>query len=188
MRYNSEFIAIIPDGDFVITLNNSEECQHASGARFLVSSRQLRSASSYFENMFTPKLSAEVCIGDDGRYHHNVVGFSLAAMSIVMNTAHLQAHMIPRKVTLETFASITKCSVDLKMEGGLKPYYNTWVVQLKKLVPSYQYGPDVVRWLLLAVLCQNWSMFRGLAVAAMTRSPLKIDFQGLPFSSHAKGE
>ncbi|KAH3942731.1 hypothetical protein HBH70_072690 [Parastagonospora nodorum] len=183
---NNEFIAIISDDDLVITLNNSEECQHASGARFLVSSRQLRSVSSYFEDLFTPELSAEICIGDDGRYHHKVLDFSLAAMSFVMNIAHLQTHMVPRNVTLETFISIITCCTDLSVDIELQPYNNIWVPQLNKLVRSYQYGVEGMRWLLFAYLRDDWYMFRTSAVAMMTKSPVEIDFHGLPFLPDTK--
>jgi hypothetical protein len=187
MSSDTEFLTIVPDGDFVLTLHNSEECQHAEGARFLVSSRQLRSVSKYYDNVLQVGSIFDRPIATDGRAHHAVEGFSLAAMYIVMLIAHLQAHLVPRQVTLALFIDIISFIRATQMELIASSYTNTWKAHLQKLEPSFQYGRDAVRWLYFARFTINWRAFRSMAVALMTRAPDQIDFLGLPFHPGVTG-
>jgi hypothetical protein len=98
----------------------------SDGARFIVTSRHPRSVSVSFNDTFLPETGIDNLSDVVGRYIHGTRDFSIAAMSIIMNIAHLQAHLIAREVTLKTFVHIGILAVAFKTENVFSFYVNSW--------------------------------------------------------------
>ena len=75
------------------TVNNSEVApleRELPKTRYLVSSRQMRIVSPYFENMFKFNYGETVSVFEDDLYHVQAQGWNPEAFAVVLNVAHVQ--------------------------------------------------------------------------------------------------
>lgn len=92
MSSPSELVTIDTNGDIIITLwpRKRQDDHSPMKVRFLVSSRQLRSASRYFDNMLRRDFSEATPSSTDGRHHVSADDFHEYAFGVVMLIVHSQ--------------------------------------------------------------------------------------------------
>jgi len=182
----SELITIDPRGDTVITLTKSGNYGEEV-ARFLVSSYQLRSASSYFDSMFQGGFNEATPSETDGKFHVGAHNFDVTAMTVVLNVIHSQVRDVPRFVSVKLYTDIVILVDYYQMDVAMSFHTDTWLKELYDFQAPIPYCTDNVRWLLLAWKKRDWQLFETRAVVLMTKTHGEIDFLGLPFPPDIMG-
>jgi len=98
----------------------------ANEVRFLVSSRQLRIVSPYFDNTFKRDYSETVPCLKDGLYHVQAQHWSKEAFGVILSISHQQVKAIPKEVTPALFAHILMAADYYQMGDVLAIYAEKW--------------------------------------------------------------
>jgi hypothetical protein len=171
------------------TANKSDVVvEEAPAVRFLVSSRQLRIVSTYFDNMFKCSCSESVPNSDDGLYHIAAYGWSSKAMEVVLDIAHVQAKRIPGVVPLEFFVMILSIVDYYQMQDTIAIYVKLWMLQIQALSKPVVYCTEAVCWLFLAFQLKEHDLFEKMANVIVTTAPSHIQTLDLPFPPVVQGE
>ncbi|CAN9266257.1 unnamed protein product [Alternaria alternata] len=171
------------------TANNSEVApleRELPKTRYLVSSRQMRIVSPYFENMFKFNYGETVPVFEDDLYHVQAQGWNPEAFAVVLNVAHIQLQAIPKKVSLASFAWLYVIADYYQMEGVLGLFTLGWLKQLKQQPMPRAYSRELVLWMFLSMKLQDMKTFDNMALIATRNSCYPIQFLDLPFSLGAQ--
>ncbi|KAH8625722.1 hypothetical protein IG631_19601 [Alternaria alternata] len=155
--------------------------------RCLVSPRQMRIVSPYFENMFKFNYGETVSVFEDDLYHVQAQGWNPEAFAVVLNVAHVQLQAIPRKVSLASFAWFYVIADYYQMEGVLGLFTTEWFDQLKQQPMPITYSKELVLWMFLSVKLQDMETFNHMALIATRKACYPIQFLDLPFPPGAQG-
>ncbi|CAN9252187.1 unnamed protein product [Alternaria alternata] len=173
------------------TANNSEVApleRELPKTRYLVSSRQMRIVSPYFENMFKFNYGETVPVFEDDLYHVQAQGWNPEAFAVVLNVAHIQLQAIPKKVSLASFAWLYVIADYYQMEGVLGLFTLGWLKQLKQQPMPRAYSRELVLWMFLSMKLQDMKTFDNMALIATRNSCYPIQFLDLPFSLGAQAK
>jgi len=157
----------------------------ASEVRFLVSSRQLRIVSPYFDNMFKRDYSETVPCLKDGLYHVQAQRWSTEAFGVILSISHQQVKAIPKKVMPALLAHILMVADYYQMGDVLAMYEEKWwlyITEPSKLSPIPRtYGEKWVYWMFLVSRRKDWKLFKDAATIFIKSSRTPIQCLGLPF-------
>jgi hypothetical protein len=78
----------LPEATAVEAAEKNDQCKHPDQVHFLVSSRQLRLVSTYFDAMFKRDYAESVADPTDGKYHIWATEWNPKALECLMNMAH----------------------------------------------------------------------------------------------------
>jgi len=175
----------------------TEDASHESAAhesesrptvKFLVSSRQLRIVSSYFDSIFKGGYNETVPSPDDGLYHIKAEGWDAEAMEVTMNTVHVQVKRIPESVSLELFVKILILVDYYHMQDAIDSHAKLWMAQTVLSDRPTHYSAKSVYWLFLAIRMEDRTLSRNMARTIVTTASRPITFQGLPFPPELEGK
>jgi hypothetical protein len=149
----------------------------------LVSSRQLRIVSAYFDNMFKGSYKETQLGSFDGKYHISADGWNPDALTLAMNIAHVQVKEIPDKIALTTLVELVVVTDYYAMEPAVAIYTKRWVDQHFEDEEDYVTSYEVTSTLLmfLAAKFKVVDMFSNTASLAMQESVGPLQDLGLPF-------
>jgi hypothetical protein len=155
----------------------------------LVSSRQLRIVSAYFDNMFKGSYKETQLSSVDGKYHISADGWNPDALKLAMNIAHVQVKAIPDKIALTTLVELVVVTDYCVMEAAVAIYTKRWVDQHFKDEEDYVtlYGVTSTLLMFLAAKFKVVDMFSNTASLAMQESVGPLQDLGLPFPKDIVG-
>ncbi|RMZ66288.1 Nuclear pore [Pyrenophora seminiperda CCB06] len=104
----------------------------AGQVQFLVSHRQMRIASPYFDNIFKRDYSETLKCAEDNLYHIQAQQWSPDAMEIILNIAHQQVRAIPTEMEPVLFAQVFIAADYYQMTYILEPHMKTWWTKLEE--------------------------------------------------------
>ncbi|EDU46655.1 hypothetical protein TUN205_00016 [Pyrenophora tritici-repentis] len=166
----------------------------AKEVRFLVSSRQLRIVSAYFDNMFKRDYSETVPCQEDNLYHVQAQHWSTRAIGVLLSISHQQVKSIPEKITPGLFAQIFVVADYYQMGDVLKIYAEKWWGQFKEPSSSLfnlspipkTYCENSVYWMFLAARFKDWNQFKDIATTVLHFARTPIQSLELPLDSKAQ--
>ncbi|KAI4612463.1 hypothetical protein J4E80_007197 [Alternaria sp. BMP 0032] len=162
--------------------------QKPTEVHYLVSSRQLRIVSPYFEKMFKRNYDETVPNSEDGLYHVRAQQWNPDALAIMLNIAHLQFAAIPKEISVELFVALFLVADYYQMEDALRLFTKEWQGQLQEQTMPEHYGEESMLWMFLGVKLKDWMIFESMASMAMRQACCPIQFLDLPFPRGEKGE
>ncbi|KAI4681764.1 uncharacterized protein J4E84_007359 [Alternaria hordeiaustralica] len=184
------------NSDESIAYDATEHASHDSAAnesssppavKFLVSSRQLRIVSSYFDSIFKGGYNETVLNPADGLYHIRAEGWDAEAMEVIMNIVHVQVKRIPEYVSLELFVKILVLVDYYHMQDAIASHATLWMSQTIGSDRPTSYSAKAVYWLFLAIRMGDRTLSRNMARVIITTASRPITFQGLPFPPELEG-
>jgi hypothetical protein len=152
----------------------------------LVSIRQLRIVSRYFDNMFKGGY-IETQLHPDGKYHISAHGWNPGALALAMNIAHVQLKAIPETVDLTGLVELTVVADYYDMEPALASYTQRWARQLLAGPDVKEYGVESTLKMYLAAKYQDAWVLDWTATLAMQWSRGLIQDLDLPFPRNIIG-
>jgi hypothetical protein len=166
----------------------AERAKNASPeVQFLVSSRQLRIVSPYFDNMFKQEYTETVPDPEDDLYHIQAEGSSDKALAVVLSTVHVQMKNIPRTIFPALFANIFLIADYYQTEKVLALYTTRWKYELKKTPHVSSYFEKAVLLMFLGMKLKDRDLFMSMASMVAKHSWGPIQFLDLPFPSGVQG-
>ncbi|KAI4641163.1 hypothetical protein J4E93_008041 [Alternaria ventricosa] len=154
---------------------------------YLVSSRQLRIVSPYFEKMFKRNYDETVPNTEDGLYHVRAQQWNPHALAIMLNIAHLQFVALPKKISVRLFVALFLVADYYQMEDALRLFTKEWQDQLQEQLMPTVYCEELMLWMFLGVKLKEWEVFESMASMAMREACCPIQFLDLPFPRGEKG-
>ncbi|KAI4915273.1 hypothetical protein J4E85_010398 [Alternaria conjuncta] len=160
------------DSDQSIAHDATENASHDSAAnesesrplvKFLVSSRQLRIVSSYFDSIFKGGYNETLPNPDDGLYYIKAEDWDAEAMEVVMNIVHVQVKRIPESVSLELFVKILILVDYYHMQDAIASQAKLWMSQTIGSDRPTNYSAKAVYWLFLAIQIEDRTLSRNIA-------------------------
>ncbi|KAI4658727.1 uncharacterized protein J4E79_006485 [Alternaria viburni] len=127
------------NSDSSIAHSATEDASHDSAAnesssqpavKFLVSSRQLRIVSSYFDSIFKGGYNETLPNPDDGLYYIKAEDWDAEAMEVIMDIVHVQVKRIPEYVSLELFVKILVLVDYYHMQDAIASHAKLWMEQI----------------------------------------------------------
>jgi hypothetical protein len=162
--------------------------QEAPAVSFLVSSRQLRIVSPYFDNMLKRSYGESVPNPDDGLYHIMAEGWCSEAMEVVLNIAHVQVKRILDCISLKLFVKILVIADYYQMQDTIALYTKLWMLQLKGVSKPAVYCEEAVYWLFIAFQLKENVLFSDLATKIIKTASNGIETLDLPFAPVVQGK
>jgi hypothetical protein len=170
------------------TTDTATEATRPDEVHILVSSRQLRIVSAYFDNMFKGSYKETQLGSFDGKYHISADGWNPDALKLAMNIAHVQVNAIPDKIALTTLVELVVVTDYYDMERAVAVYTKPWVDQhLKEAFKVNWYGVESTLLLFLASKFNNTDVVTPKARLAVQESAGPIQDLGLPFPGDIVG-
>ena len=166
----------------------AQDEQEPSAIHYLVSSRQLRIVSPYFENMFKRNYDETVPDSRDSLYHVQAQQWNPEAFTVMLNIAHLQLSAIPKRISLKLFAGLFVVADYYRMEDTLRLFTAEWLRQLKQQPEPTDYTEESMLWMFLGAKLTDVDMFGSMASIAMMQGCHPIQFLNLPFPSGVQSE
>jgi hypothetical protein len=152
----------------------------------LVSSRQLRIVSRYFDNMFKGGY-IETQLHPDGKYHISANGWNPGALTLAMNIAHVQLKAIPETIDLTGLVELTVVADYYDMEPTVASYTQRWAKQLLAGPDVKEYGEESMLRMYLAAKYKDAWVLDWTATLAMKWSMGAIQDLDLPFPRNIIG-
>jgi hypothetical protein len=162
--------------------------QEAPAVRFLVSSRQIRIVSPYFDNMLKGRYGESVPNPDDGLYHIMAEGWCSEAMEVVLNIAHVQVKRIPDCIPLQLFVKILVIVDYYQMQDTIASHAKLWMLQLEGVSKPVVYCEDAVCWLFLAFQLKETALYSDMATKIIETASNDIETLDLPFAPHIQSK
>jgi hypothetical protein len=164
------------------------EASKPDEVHILVSSRQLRIVSAYFDNMFKGNYKETQPGSFKGKSYISADGWNPDALKLAMNIAHVQVNAIPDKIALTTLVELIVVTDYYDMERAVAVYTKPWVDQhLKEAFKVNSYGVESTLLLFLASKFNNADVVTQKARLAVQESAGPIQDLGLPFPKHIIG-
>jgi len=162
--------------------------QEPTPIRYLVSSRQLRIVSPYFENMFKRDYEETVPDSRDNLYHVQAQQWDPEAFTVMLNIAHLQPLAIPNKVSLRLFAGLFVIADYYQMVDTSRLFTAEWLRQLKQQPRPTDYTEESMLWMFLGAKLKDLDMFGSMASIAMMQARHPIQLMDLPLPSSVQSK
>ncbi|CCF37178.1 hypothetical protein CH063_08580 [Colletotrichum higginsianum] len=125
------------------------EPAEAPKIKYLVSSRHLILASSYFQAKFKGPWMEASTKHADGRYHVEASDWDSDALLTLMQVIHGRHRVVPHQVTLEMLAKIAVHVDYYDCLEVTEIFSSMWIESLQDKLPI-QYGRDMILWLLIS--------------------------------------
>ena len=164
------------------------EMAEAPAVRFLVSSRQLRIVSPYFDNMFKGCYNETLPKPDDGLYHIKAEGWCPEAMEVIMNITHVRVKGIPDRIPLELFVKILVIVDYYNMQDTMALHFRYWRLPLELLPLPDTYCSEAVYWLFVSFQLKEHEIFEKMADIIILNAPSEILTLDLPFAPAVHGK
>jgi len=183
-----DWIAQAEAAKAVIENETAKAEQKPTEVHYLVSSRQLRIVSPYFEKMFKRNYDEIVPNSEDGLYHVRAQQWNPDALAIMLNIAHLQFAAIPKEMSVRLFVALFLVADYYQMEDALRLFTKEWQEELQEQPMPTLYSEESMLWMFLGVKLKEWEIFESTASLAMRQACHPIQFLDLPFPRGEKGE
>jgi len=183
-----DWIAQAEAAKAVIENETARPEQKPAEVHYLVSSRQLRIVSPYFEKMFKRNYDETVPNSEDGLYHVRAQQWNPHALAIMLNIAHLQFAAIPKELSVRLFVALFLVADYYQMEDALRLFTKEWQEQLQEQPMPTLYSEESMLWMFLGVKLKEGEIFESMASLAMREACHPIQFLDLPFPRGEKGE
>lgn len=173
------------------TANDSEVVplqQELSTTRYLVSSRQLRIVSPYFENMFKGNYGETIPVSEVGLPHIQAQGWNPEAFAVMLNIARVRLQAIPKTVSLASLAWLFVIADYYQMEEVLRLFTTGWLSELKLQRMPRIYSKELVLWMFLSIKRQDTEIFSNMASITARHTCYPIQFLDLPFPPGVQGK
>ncbi|OBR10433.1 Nuclear pore protein-like protein [Colletotrichum higginsianum IMI 349063] len=158
------------------------EPAEAPKIKYLVSSRHLILASSYFQAKFKGPWMEASTKHADGRYHVEASDWDSDALLTLMQVIHGRHRVVPHQVTLEMLAKIAVHVDYYDCLEVTEIFSSMWIESLQDKLPI-QYGRDMILWLLISHVFQQDDIFSQMTKIAVTQSKEPVPTLELPIPS-----
>lgn len=163
--------------------NESDQRENPEEVHFLVSSRQLRLVSTYFDMMFEKNFAESVADFADGRYHIWATEWNPKALERLMNIAHARSVGVA-EYTLDELVEmaliIDYYDVHEAPYDHVKDHISGTSTGYCAPAPKTAFGSKVIKWMFLSYVFQQDHVLETATELAKKHSKGPVQDLGLP--------
>ncbi|KAI4950367.1 hypothetical protein J4E91_004248 [Alternaria rosae] len=167
--------------------DDSAQRKHPEEVHFLVSSRQLRLVSVYFDTMFKRNFAESVADSTDGKYHIWATGWNPEALERLMNIAHARSTGLQDYVNLDELVEMVLIVDYYDMHEApythVKKCFTRIGNGIRSLAPNNTLGSDVIKWMFLSYVFQQDRILEIATELAKKHSKGPLQDLGLPLGN-----
>jgi hypothetical protein len=177
----------LPEATAAEAADKNDQCKHPDQVHFLVSSRQLRLVSTYFDAMFKRDYAESVADPTDGKYHIWATEWNPKALECLMSMAHARTTDLSDSSTLDEVVEMAL----------IVDYYGMREVPMRCVKNQYAlksaalngrsihgrlmgYGPQTIKAMFLSLVFKDKSLLERALGLAMKASKGPLQDLGLP--------
>ncbi|KAL2882827.1 hypothetical protein SGCOL_001517 [Colletotrichum sp. CLE4] len=155
--------------------------------KYLVSSRHLALSSRYFSAKLSGPWIEAAVKHIDGCYHMDATEWDSEALLILMRVIHGKTRSVPRHMDLEMLAKLAVLVDYYECHEVIEIYCPGWIGSLSDKLPA-DYGRDMVLWLLISHVFQQYDIFQQMTRVAVLKSADPVRTMELPIPSSLVGK
>ncbi|KAK1672362.1 hypothetical protein BDP55DRAFT_673662 [Colletotrichum godetiae] len=173
---------IEPEQEFEAHVAPELEVPERPEVKYLVSSRHLALSSRYFSAKLSGPWIEAAVKHIDGCYHMDATEWDSEALLILMRVIHGKTRSVPRHMDLEMLAKLAVLVDYYECHEVIEIYCPGWIGPLSDKLPA-DYGRDMVLWLLISHVFQQYDIFQQMTRVAVLKSADPVRTMELPIPS-----
>jgi hypothetical protein len=180
----------LPEATAAEAADKNDQCKHPDQVHFLVSSRQLRLVSTYFDAMFKRDYAESIADPTDGKYHIWATEWNPVALKHLMNMAHARVTDLPNCNTLDEVVEMALIVDYYGMREVPMHYVKNQYALMRAASKGHAitlgifgHGPRAIKMMFLSLVFKGKSPLERTLELAMKASKGPLQELGLPLGN-----